>query len=74
MQSRPSDAPWMISIVANKASNKLTVNFKSVSAPRSPKRALDSARFLEVLSRSGRLRFIDDETGLQLFSCAESMT
>jgi hypothetical protein len=30
---------------------------------------MEAARFQQVLSRAGRLRFLNDETGLQLFSC-----
>jgi len=45
------------------------MTFTIPDGPRSVKRAMEGVRFQNVLSRSGRLRFLNDETGLELFSC-----
>lgn len=67
--SRDSDAPWVFTITANKTTKRLTMAFAIPDGPRTAKRAMEAARFQQVLSRTGHLRFLNDETGLQLFSC-----
>ena len=69
LTSRDSDAPWAFAITANKATKRFTMTFAIPDGPRPVKRAMEAARFQQVLSQGGRLRFLNDETGLQLFSC-----
>jgi hypothetical protein len=69
LTSSTADAPWVFSITANKVTRRFTMTFTIPDGPRSVKRAMEGVRFQNVLSRSGRLRFLNDETGLELFSC-----
>lgn len=69
LTSRSGDAPWVFNITANKVTKRFTMTFTIPDGPRPIKRAMEGARFQETLSRGGRLRFLNDETGLELFSC-----
>ena len=45
------------------------MTFAIPDGPRPAKRAMEGARFQSILSRGGRLLFLNDETGLELFAC-----
>ncbi len=68
-RSRESETPWVISVIANRATRILTLSFRAPQPLRTPKRALDAARFAHALSSGGVVRCLSEDTGLSIFSC-----